>query len=37
MAIMGREVAEPVELLLVLLIVIITLGSLVLIQRWIGE
>lgn len=35
MAVMGREVAEPVELLLVLIIVLVTLTSLVFIQRWI--
>ncbi len=35
MAIMGREVAEPVELLLVLIIVVVTLASLVFIQGWI--
>lgn len=35
MAVMGREVAEPVELLLVLIIVVVTLASLVFIQGWI--
>ncbi len=35
MAVMGREVAEPVELLLVLIIVVVTLASLVFVQRWI--
>lgn len=37
MGIMGREVSEPMELLLVFIIVMVTLASLFLIQRWIGE
>lgn len=37
MPILGHEVSEPVELLLVLLIVVLTLAITVLIQRWAGE
>lgn len=37
MPILGREVSEPMELVLVLLIVVVTLAALVLVQRWAGE
>lgn len=35
--VLGQEVAEPVELLLVAIIVLVTLVSGYLIQKWIGE
>lgn len=37
MAILGQEVAEPVELYLVVLIVLIALTAMVFIERWMGE
>lgn len=37
MAILGQEVAEPVELYLVVLIVLVTLAAMVFIERWLGE
>ncbi len=37
MPIMGIEVSETMELVLVILIVFVTLTALYFIQRWIGE
>lgn len=37
MPILGQEVSEPMELFLVLVIVFITLASMVLIQKWVGD